>query len=228
MSGEHNVVATSGQGARLIAYLSLCMLAVAFGSLLDPFWCRWWAIFGAFGLASALGLDVLGRSRTRCKEKKRIKRLSLKAQQDLDKMKGSMASSDAILAAVRRIQPDTKDSERQRRGARIEPRAPFDKPVTITPISKFSKSAGQPFTGRMRNISRHGCALSHDRYLDLGRVLLEFELKNGEQVWFIAELLWVERQTGGQYHSGGKLLQLVSASDAAAAVHDSQLQATTG
>ena len=148
MSGEYSVVAKSEQGARLIAYLSLCMLAAAFGSLLDPFWCRWWAIFGVFGLTSALGLDILGRSRTRRKEKKVAKRLSLSTERHLDRMKDSMASSEAILAAVRQIQPDTKGSQSQRRNAKVEPRVSLNKPVTITSISKLSKSAGQSLAGR--------------------------------------------------------------------------------
>ena len=47
-------VVRSGQLTKLIAYLSVCMLAAAFGALIGPVWSYWWALFGTFGLSSAI------------------------------------------------------------------------------------------------------------------------------------------------------------------------------
>ena len=210
--------AKSAPLTRLIAYLSLCMLAAAFGAMVGPAWSRWWAIFGAFGLISAIGLDVLNRSRARRADHTRRKRLALKAERKLDEMMGDMESSDAIRAALRQFQPDATDPTPQGTNRQAEPRLPLDKPATITRLLRSSGDAGyrlgEPLAGRVRNISRHGFGLAHDQRLERGFVLLEIDLENGEPLQFIADVLWCELQDSGCYFSGGKILEVVSPSDA--------------
>ena len=107
-------LAKSAPLTRLIAYLSLCMLAAAFGAMVGPAWSRWWAIFGTFGLASAVGLDVLNRARARRADHTRRRRLALKAERKLDEMMGDMESSDAIRAALRQFQPERAGADTPR------------------------------------------------------------------------------------------------------------------
>ena len=45
----------------LIAWLSVCMLAAAWGAMLGPGWTTSWKLWGAFGLAAAVGLNVADR-----------------------------------------------------------------------------------------------------------------------------------------------------------------------
>jgi hypothetical protein len=209
--------AKSAPLTRLIAYLSLCMLAAAFGAMLGPAWSRWWAIFGTFGLASAVGLDLLGRSRARLAEHARKKQLALAAQRKLDEMLGDMESSGAIRAALHQLQPGAADPPPPGGDGQPRPRRLFDKPVTITPLLPSSGEAGrrlgEPLAGHLRNISRNGFGLVHRQRLERGFVILEFALDNGEPLQFIAEVLWQERQDDGGYFSGGKLLEAVDASD---------------
>ena len=217
MPQDHDVAGKSTPVAQLIAYLSLCMLAAAFGAMIGPAWSRWWAIFGTFGLTSAIGLDVLSRSRARLENRRRQKQLAQKAEQSLDKMMGEMESSDAIRTALRHFQPDAGDPTPQDSDSQPEPRLPLNKPVTITRLRRCSADVGdrlgEPVAGRVRNISRHGVGLAHDDRLERGPVLLEFELAGGEPLRFIADVLWCELRDGGSYFSGGKILELVGPSD---------------
>ena len=210
-------VAKSAPLTRLIAYLSLCMLAAAFGGMLGPAWCGWWAIFGTFGLASAVGLDVLNRSRARLADHRRREQLALKAERKLDEMMGDLESSGAIHAALRQFQPGAPDPTPPDANRRAEPRLPFNKPVTIMRLLRYSSGAidrlGEPLVGRVRNISRHGFGLAHDQRLERGLVLLEFDLENGEPIQFIADVFWCELQESGCYFSGGRISEVASPSD---------------
>jgi hypothetical protein len=69
----------------------------------------------------------------------------------------------------------------------------------------------------VRNISRYGFGLAHNQQLERGLVLLKCELENGEPLRFIADVLWCELQDSGCYFSGGKILEVISPSDAQAA-----------
>ena len=213
--------AKSAPLTRLIAYLSLCMLAAAFGAMIGPAWSRCWAIFGTFGLVSAVGLDVLNRSRTRRADHTRREQLVLKNERKLDEMMGDMESSGAILAALRQLQPDATDPTFQGTNCQAEPRLPLNKPATITPLLRSSGGEGyrpgKPLAVRVRNISRHGFGLAHDQQLERGFVLLDFDLENGAPLQFIADVLWCELQDSGCYFSGGKILEVTSPSDAQAA-----------
>jgi hypothetical protein len=211
-------VAKSVPLTRLIAYLSVCMLAAAFGSMVGQAWCRWWAIFGAFGLTSAAGLDVLDRSRTRWADHRRRKRLALKADQSLHEMIDDMESSRAIRDALRQVQPGDTIPTPQGTNGQAEPRLCLNEPATITRLFRSSGDAGyqlgEPLAGRVRHISRYGFNLAHNQRLERGIILLEFDLANGMPLQFIADVLWCELQDDGGYFSGGKLLEVVSPSDA--------------
>ena len=216
-----DVVPKSAPLTRLIAYLSLCMLAAAFGALVGPVWSRWWAIFGAFGLASALGLDVLNRSRARWADDSRRKQLALKAERKLDEMLGDLRSSGAIRAALRQFQPGATDPTPPGTNCQAEPRPPLNKPAKITRLRRSAGDAGyrlgEPLAGRVRNFSGYGFGLAHDQRLERGPVLLEFDLENGAPLQLVADVLWCELQDSGCYFSGGKILEVVSLGEARAA-----------
>jgi hypothetical protein len=186
--------------------------------MLGPAWSYWWAVFGAFGLISAIGLDVLNDSRTRRADHTRKELFAVRAERKLDEMLGDMESSDAIRAALRPFQPDSTNPTPQDANRQPEPRLPLDKAATITRLFRSTGDAGyrlgEPLAGRVRSLSRHGFGLAHDQPLERGFVLLTIDRDNSEPLQFVADVLWCELQNSGCYLSGGKLLEVVSPSDA--------------
>jgi hypothetical protein len=209
--------AKSAPFTRLIAHLSVCMLTASFGAMVGPYWCRWWAIFGVLGLASAVGLDLVNRSRARRADSTRRNQLILKAGRKLDKLIDDVELSGATCAALRQLQPDAADPRLQGTACQAEPRMPLNKSATITRLLRYSSRAvdrlGKPLVGRVRNISHQGFGLAHDERLEQGLVLLEIDLENGEPLQFIADVLWCELQDSGGYFSGGKIFEVVSPSE---------------
>jgi hypothetical protein len=214
-------VAKSAPLTRLIAYLSVCMLAAAFGAVVGPAWCRWWAIFGTFGLTSATGLDVLDQSRARLAARLHREQLALKAERKLGEIIGDMESSSAIRAALRQFQEGAAEPAPQGANRRAEPRLPLNNPAKVTRLLQHSSGAvgrmGEPLAARLRNISRQGFGLAHDERLERGLVLLEIDFDRSEPLQLIGGLLWCELQENGCYFSGGKILQVTSPSDPQAA-----------
>ncbi len=221
MRGEYDVVNRSRPLTELIAGLSVCMLAAAFGAVLGPDWCRSWAIFGAFGLVSAVGLDVFHRTQNHLKKQKREKKMAIAAEQHLSKVVTTVESSTTIRDALRKVQENAVSAvaaaSRSPTGC-TRPRFPCHKQVTITPLRGRWKTpehrSGDSFAGYVRDISSYGVGLAHSHPLEPGPVLLAFDLRNGEQVSFIAEVLWCESQGDGQYISGGKLMDVLNPEEA--------------
>jgi hypothetical protein len=213
-----NHVAKSAPLTRLIAYLSVCMLAAAFGGMVGSAWCRLWMIFGTFGLTSAVGLDVLNRSRVQRADHARRKQVAMKAERKLDEMVGDIESSCAIRAALRQLQPAATDPTAQGTPGQAEPRLSLNKPATITRLFRSSGDAGyqlgKPLAGRVLNISLYGFGLAHDQRLERGIFLLEFAIENGVPLQLIADVLCCKLQANGGYFSGGKLLDVLIPSDA--------------
>jgi hypothetical protein len=202
---------------RLIACLSLCMLAAAFGTLLGPTWSRWWAIFGTFGLASAIGLEALNRSRRRGAEQMHMKQLALQAERKLNEMADDLRSTDAIRGALQHLLSCNLDPTNSGGACEAEPRASPNIPARITRLLQCpgggNTAVGEPLAARVRNISRRGVGLAHDQSLERGLVVLEIATEKGERLKFIVDVLWCELQNGGSFFSGGKILNVVSPSD---------------
>ncbi len=149
------------------------------------------------------------------------KQLALTAERKLDEILGDMESSAAIRAALSQFQEGAADPRPRGPDCRVEPRLPLDKPARITRLLEHSSGAidrmGEPLAGRLRNVSRQGFGLVHDERLERGLVLLEIDFNRGEPLQLIGGVLWCELQDSGCYFSGGKILEVVSPSDAQAA-----------
>ena len=218
MRRKHEVVDRSKPLTELIAGLSLCMLAAAFGAILGPEWSRQWAIFGAFGLVSAVGLDIFHRTQQRLKEHKHNKQMAILAEKNLSKVVTTMRSSTMIRGALRKVQDQAVTAVSPGPTGCAEPRLPVHKRVRITRLRGRTKTpedwSDDSVTGYVRDISSAGIGLAHGLHLEPGPVLLEFELRNGEHVSFLAEVLWCESQGDGQYFSGGKLREVLDPEEA--------------
>ncbi len=189
------------------------MLAAAIGSQLDNVWSRYWLIFGTLGLVSAIGLYVLSQARARAEEMNRRIKASLQIEKNVNKIVDIEESFDAIISAVRYIQLDIAEMGNHPLGAGAETRMAMLKPVTITPVGELPGLESESFVGTLRNISSRGFSLAHDHFLERGYVLLLFAFENHKPIQLIADILWCEHQSGGQYFSGGKFLELVSSDE---------------
>ena len=65
----------------LIAWLSVCMLAAAWGAKMGPEWVASWRQWGAFGLSAAVGLNIADRMRAA----KRRRQAEATAQQVIER-----------------------------------------------------------------------------------------------------------------------------------------------
>lgn len=210
-------VVGAGRLTKLIAYLSVCMLAAAFGAVLGPAWSFWWALFGTFGLASAVGLDVVNRFRARRVDQVQNERLAMRIARKLDELISNMEVSDAIRAALGLLQSGTRNPTAQETGDQAEVTLSWDEPVTIRRLlwtgGNPQYRLGESLAGRMRNVSHNAFGLAHDKRLERGYVLLKCELENGQPIQFVGEVLWCEPQEDRCYFSGGKILDAVAPSD---------------
>jgi len=218
MQTSHNATLKLGRATRPIAYLSLCMVIAAWGAMLAPAWCEWWAVFGSLGFVSAIGLDVRDRRRLRSILLERERQVSRWVEGKLDKVISGMQATDEIGDAVHQIMRSSAGAESQSGSRCEEARLPLHREITIAPLAKIAESAdefaGAPFIGYVRDISPRHVGLIHDRPVERGSVLLVFGLEGDARISFIADLLWCEVQDDGQYISGAKVMKLVTSGGA--------------
>lgn len=201
----------------LIAWLSLCLLAVAWGPSLDPANRRVWAHIGLWGLAAAVGLKGVERSRrlTQLRKCEKQREQSQRAQeQSLDRFKLQARSIEAVRVAVERIVQSAGSEVFQTAGSeadivedrRCELRVPLRLPVTLLPFGE-----DQAHAVSVRDISKTGISLAHETKLPKGRVLVLFEIPDAEPIGLIAEILWCQRTGDQQYISGESLVDVADA-----------------
>ena len=107
--------------------------------MVGPAWCQWWAIFGAFGLTSAVGLDIPSLAAGRPHAQKTVR---TEGPTKLDEMIGDMESSGAILAALHQLQLGAADPTPQSTNCQTEPRMPFNRPATVMRLLRYPSGAG--------------------------------------------------------------------------------------
>ncbi len=218
MLTTHDAKVESGGIRGLVIYVSLCMAIAAWGALLGTGWSGWWAIFGAFGFVSAVGLDIRDRRLVRSMRQEREREATQRFVRKLDKVMSGMRAIDEIGTAVNEITRSISVAKVLDGACRGETRLPLNKGITIArlhdPDEMPDESSGESFTGYVRDISPKGVGLIHDRPIERGSVVLAFELESGDHIRLIADVLWCEVQEDGQYFSGGKLRKLVASNDA--------------
>jgi hypothetical protein len=216
----------SGRVATMIACICVCMVASASGGLLPPFWCKWWAIYGATGFVSSVGLNIRYRLQAISLLQERERRAAQSAERKLESVVDGIRVTHEIGTAVHRIVRSVCDSMPEGQSSREATREALDCGITITPVQKPDDAAqgqfGESIPGHVRDISLKGVGLIHDRPIERGSVVLAFELEGGEAIHFIADVLWCEAREDGRYASGGKLLRLVTSADAASSGPEDQ------
>ncbi len=198
----------------LIAWLSLCLLAAAFGHALDAQWQIIWAEAGAFGLASAVGLGALEKTRAARAERVYNRVMQMRVECGLARLNEHSAAVDSINTAVRRLvehasmrrSTDVASAPRVKR--RWQTQLLSDTPLEIVPVEDqdepFDSKSVTPITGALRQISSQGVTFEHEEAFAARIVLLTFKLTD-EQISFVVDVMWSQKTVDG-YTSGGTVL----------------------
>ncbi len=196
----------------VIGWLSVCLLAGAYGHTLDARWQQLWAEMGSLGLAAALGLGSIDRLRQA--RLKRLRDLALQARFEfgLDRLHQHRATIDSINAAVRQLaqQASTEvrgkigTATRNRRRDQIELLA--DYPLEIVPVDERDETSRllPPIVGTLQQVSSRVVSFEHIEPIHAHTVMLNF--RTGQRrLSFVVEVAWTQK-VDGAYCSGGTVL----------------------
>lgn len=201
--------AVDSNTCKLIAWLSVCVLAAAWGSNLDPEWRPLWREAGAFGLASAVGLSAARQMRSAYR--RRTEQRSVEAQLTR-RLATELFTSDAsehLRAIIERFFADFE-------GWAVTPtdrRLGTDDhaPAELFYIDCDHPGATQLETPsavtRVRNISQVGIGLSHPDPVTTGPALLAYETRDGARLVIGVEISWCRPTGDGEFVSGGRFVE---------------------
>jgi len=216
----------------LIAWLSLCMLAAAWGRTLDVRWQEFWAQVGAFGLAAAVGLGGLEQARLFRAHWVSEQSVRLRFAGRLALMSEQSDVLESIHEAIRRLARHA-ESERQERVLRPpgadDSLALSKYPLDIIPVDEhgvgFEIRSPHSIPGRLRKISSSAVSFEHDRAFSERVVVLAFKLGEREPLCFVVDVKWTQR-SGDHFASSGAVMAVGvpakpgSASASAETIHD--------
>jgi hypothetical protein len=208
MKLTHNSLAT------IIAWLSTCLLAGGVSTLFSDSSRIIWLLSGAFGLASAVGLDIAarGRERTRIDELKLV--ATSRFERDMRYESEERVANSAIRWAVAQLLgrlPTTPSGTSPRR---FKERHPCDLDAELLMHSGTIGANNIQGTcrcnARITNINEFGFELKYSSPLPRQRVQLSIWSANREKQTLLGELLWCNPQTNGSYLAGGRFLDAIA------------------
>ncbi len=204
----------------LIAWLSVCLLAAAWGRSLDPKLQAQWSTLGLYGLVASVGLGLLEKARKARIKHSRQRALLARTAFGFAHISEQGAAAEAIRSAVRSVTTSTgceideikvprrprKDELRaQRRSERLR-----QLPMEITTVidhDDLSCELSQPLPCTLRDISSRGVSFQHAVPIEGRIVVLTIRLREGNHLSFVAEVLWTEATNEG-FVSGGTILDV--------------------
>jgi hypothetical protein len=183
-----------------IAWLSLVLLAAAWGRTLDERWQGIWIRVGAFGLTAAVGLG--GLEKARLIRDKHVRDLAARISDErldgrLTRLNEQSAALDLIDNAIRRLTRHVA-SERQIKACNPDPSKialPLNSfPLEVIPVKEhgeaFDIDAAHSIAGSLHGISSRVFSFEHDHAFSEHVVLLKFALGNRDTLCFVVDVLW--------------------------------------
>ena len=198
----------------LIAYLSLCILAAAWGRSLDDRWQPIWATMGAYGLVAAVGLGVLEKARLARQARLHQKAVHARVEHGLARLSEQGATLETINAAIGQLtaaavrqfgQPTFHTGILKRRAqAKLLGRLPLEV-VAVLEHDEAHHALAEPIAAKLEEISTHAASFFHLQPFMATVALLTFDLGGGNKIAFVVDVMWSEK-SGSGFISGGSLL----------------------
>jgi hypothetical protein len=199
----------------MIAWLSLCVLAAAWGHVLDERWQVIWTEVGAFGIVSAAGLGALEKMRLARIERSYNRVMQARVECGLARLNEHSATVDSINGAVRRLAEQAARRRTVEFGAQPRARRQWhpqllsDYPLEVIPVDDrdepFESVSIAPIPGVLRQMSTQGVSFEHDESFATRIVLLTFRLADNEELSFVVDVMWTQKTVNG-FTSGGTVL----------------------
>ncbi|MGE0534803.1 MAG: PilZ domain-containing protein [Pirellulales bacterium] len=207
--------------ANLIAWLSVCVLSAAWGAGMDASWQNCWKQLGAFGLASAVGLNAAARVRATYKRRAHQIAVASHLEERLTNFADEPELDPQLRSAVARLLDEVEADSTTANDDRTRFPVSSGWPVLATPLTQTGGPSRRATTTRavLRNVSRTGIGLLHSIPLPIGTMRLTYRLNDGHIVSLIIEIRWCERQSDGRFASGGRFLEVATPDARELAVH---------
>jgi hypothetical protein len=199
----------------LIAWVSVCLLAAAWGRGLDERWRPLWADSGASGLAAAIGLSHVRIRRDEQQRRKRDAHSRARVECGLDRFNQRSAAIDAIQAAVSRLVQFAEQSRAPRSDGTpsmpdrqtIDPLAGLR--LEITPVDDVADTgtiaASHALPGTIQTLTSRTASFSHAAPFEGRHCLLTFDLGDTRRLSFVVDVLWTQ-SAAGHFTSSGSIL----------------------
>jgi hypothetical protein len=194
---EHDPPKQTSNLVNLTAWLSVCLLAAAFGRTLDSRWQGIWARVGVFGLAAAVGLKSLEKGRL--SREKHVHDLAFRMSRDgrLARLNQRTAAIGAINAAIRRL---TKHVASERHARAKSPdrdksrSALYGFPLEVIPVrdndDAIEIGSARSIAGSLRTISSNVVSFEHNETFTDRVAILAFTLGKRDQLCFVVDVIW--------------------------------------
>src|SRR5262249_30171443 len=157
----------------LIGWLSVCMLAAAWGHTLDDHWQNIWIKGGSVGLIAALMLERIEKVQLLRETKAREKASRLFAESRLAEVNEQNTVLDSVQEAIRQLTKDGRNKLYQR-PLEVVP-VPMDDPT-------FDPDTADSISGSLLKISTSSVSFAHTQEFLERMVLLKFKLTQRQPI----------------------------------------------
>ena len=198
----------------LTAWLSLCILAAAWGRSLDDRWQPVWASMGAYGLVASVGLSALEKARRAHQKRLQDRAVRSRVECGLDRLHEQGATLDSVNAALRRLNsyvsrhPSTVSDKAGHPKRASQAQSLASLPLEIAPVVDNGEDdceLASAIDGSIEKISSAGVSFLHAEPFVARVALLTFRLGEKQRLSFVVDVLWTE-VTGAGFMTGGTVL----------------------
>ena len=206
----HNSLST------VIAWVSSCLLASGISTMFNENTRMVWMIWGSFGLASAVGLDVAARFRERIRIDGLNRIATGRFERDMKVDSDEKNAHAAIREAVVRLLHNS-DKGQSGTSLRAEVRQPCKLEAEILQCQDGEQSAVKHadvrLAAKITNLSTLGFELTLIDPLPPQRITMFISTPESGLVTMNGEVLWCSPQSEGDHLAGGRFLNVVSVDD---------------